>query len=119
LPVLRETWSSIPDHIIFISDFEDPEFRTIVLPGATKNTAFGHCHKTQSILKYFNSHAKKRNWKWLIIVDDDTILSVAKMIDLLQCYSSYDEPLLALGEKWGFRVSMAKGRKGQDYLAGK
>ena len=121
LPVLKETWSSIPDHIIFVSNFEDPEFGPIVLPGASKNTAFGHCHKTQSILKYFNSHAKKENWKWLVIVDDDTILSVAKLMDLLQCYLGYDndKPLLALGEKWGFRVSMAKGRKGHDYLAGK
>ena len=121
LPVLKETWSSIPDHIIFVSNFEDPEFGTIVLPGASKNTAFGHCHKTQSILKYFNSQVKKNNWKWLVIVDDDTILSVAKMMDLLQCYSNDkdNEPWLALGEKWGFRVSMAKGRKGHDYLAGK
>ncbi len=86
--------------------------------GANKNTDFGHCYKTQAILKYFNSHSEKRNWKWLVIVDDDTTLSVAKLMDLLQCYDE-DDLLLALGEKWGFRASMAKGRKGHDYPAGK
>ncbi len=61
------------------------------------------------------------NWKWLVIVDDDTVLSVAKLVDLLQCYSGYDddaddEPLVAIGERWGFRVANRRG--GHDYQAG-
>ena len=52
------------------------------------------------------------------IADDDTILSVAKLVEVIQCYSMYEDEPLALGQRWGFRVSMLKGRKGQDYLAG-
>jgi hypothetical protein len=116
LPVIRETWASTPDHLILVSNKVDPEFGTIVLPGAEQNTPFGHCSKTQSILRYFNNLSKKQNWKWLVIVDDDTVLSVAKLVDLLQCYSGYDEPLVAIGKRWGFRAANRRG--GHDYQAG-
>jgi UDP-glucose:O-linked fucose beta-1,3-glucosyltransferase len=122
LPVIKETWASIPDNLIFVSNKVDPEFGTIVLSGSEQNTPFGHCSKTQSILRYFNNLSKKMNWKWLVIVDDDTVLSVAKLVDLLQCYSgnddddAVDEPLVAIGERWGFRVANRRG--GHDYQAG-
>jgi hypothetical protein len=29
---------------------------------------------------------RQNNWKWLVIADDDTLLSVAKLMDAIQCY---------------------------------
>jgi UDP-glucose:O-linked fucose beta-1,3-glucosyltransferase len=50
------------------------------------NTVQGHCNKTQSILKHFAKNARQNKWKWLVIADDDTILSVSKLMDAIQCY---------------------------------
>ena len=53
---------------------------------AEVNTLVGHCNKTQSILKHFAKNARANDWKWLVIADDDTILSVSKLMDAIQCY---------------------------------
>jgi UDP-glucose:O-linked fucose beta-1,3-glucosyltransferase len=118
LPILQETWLTVPYHTTLVSDSSDSRFGTAVLPGAGINTPFGHCSKSISILKHFHSNAEKKNWKWIVIADDDTVLSVAKLVELLSCYSAFKDEPLALGERWGYRVSMLKGRRGQDYLAG-
>jgi hypothetical protein len=39
-----------------------------------------------AIIAYFSQTARQNNWKWLVIADDDTILSVAKLMDAIQCY---------------------------------
>ena len=65
--------------------------------GAAFNTVLGHCNKTEAILKHFAQNARKNNWKWLVIADDDTILSVAKLMDAIQCYDKVGtgfEPLV-------------------------
>jgi hypothetical protein len=44
------------------------------------------------ILRYFDENADEKNWKWLAIVDDDTLISFSKLADLLQCYQNYEQP---------------------------
>jgi hypothetical protein len=61
-------------------------FGTKVLQGAEQNTATGHCRKTQAILKYFKNNYKTNDWFWLVITDDDTLLSVPKLMNLMSCY---------------------------------
>jgi len=48
-----------------------------------------------------------------VIADDDTILSVAKMIRLLGRYDADADEMIALGQRYGFRV--ARGTHGYDY----
>jgi hypothetical protein len=38
----------------------------------------------QAALRYFSDHADDRNWKWLVLVEDDTSLSVAKIAQVIQ-----------------------------------
>ena len=61
-------------------------FGTTVLAGAEQNTASGHCRKTQAIFKYFKNNYEKKDWQWLVVTDDDTLLSVPKLMDLMSCY---------------------------------
>ena len=67
LPILRGTWLNVTYHSILVSDSFESKCGTTVSPGAEKNTAFGHCRKSMSILKHFKSKAKKNNWNWLVI----------------------------------------------------
>jgi UDP-glucose:O-linked fucose beta-1,3-glucosyltransferase len=59
---------------------------TVTYLGADFNTILGHCNKTEAILRHFALNGRANNWKWLVIADDDTILSVAKLMDAIQCY---------------------------------
>ena len=51
---------------------------------------------------------------WLVITDDDTILSVAKLAKLLNCYDP-SNPII-LGQRYGFKVN--RGFQGYDYPTG-
>jgi UDP-glucose:O-linked fucose beta-1,3-glucosyltransferase len=116
LQIVRETWGKVAENIIYVSDVENSELQTVVLPGAEENTSRGHCRKSQSILKHFRANYKEKGWKWLVVTDDDTMLSVSKLMDLLTCYDPDEK--VALGERYGHKVSGIRGRLGFDYLAG-
>lgn len=112
LPVIKETWAKSALNVQFISEEEDDAFGTLVLPEVKHNTERGHCMKTEAIFKHFNKTSD--DMKWLVIADDDTILSVAKLLQMLRCYEP--DSLVAIGQRYGFRV--AKGRFGYDYPTG-
>ena len=114
LPTIQSTWAKAALNVKYFSEKEDPNYNTQVPEGVLKNTKEGHCQKTISIMKYFHNQAEKSNWKWLVIVDDDTILGVQKLLEQLTCYDH--EKDLALGQRYGFRV--AKGGYGYDYITG-
>ena len=103
LPIVIDTWASKVPHLLLASDTEDTDLNTVVFPAASLNGKINQCLKAVEIINYFNLNAEKMNWQWLVIVDDDTLLSVAKLVFLLQCYQSYDEDL-ALGEVFGHLV---------------
>ena len=50
----------------------------------TINTESGHCNKTLAILQNFLTQDQ---FQFLVIVDDDTILSVARLVQMLACFS--------------------------------
>ncbi|GIX82319.1 beta-1,3-glucosyltransferase [Caerostris extrusa] len=54
------------------SDSEDPSIPTIQLN--VENVATGHCQKTLSIMKFFDTGLLILSFDWLVIVDDDTLL---------------------------------------------
>ncbi|XP_034189037.1 beta-1,3-glucosyltransferase [Osmia lignaria lignaria] len=111
IPVIRKTWAEYTTNIGYYSDVADkylPE--AFVVP----NTTQGHCEKTYNILIEADKILKKRNLNWLVISDDDTIFSVARLLRLLTCYNS-NTPI-AIGERYGFRIWDSF--YGYDYLTG-
>lgn len=113
LPIIQSTWADAALNLILVSEKADPAFGTSTLPGAM-NTEKGHCNKTLAIIDHFRTHAEREGWEWLVIADDDTVLSVDKMIRLLLCYSS--DRLVGVGQRYGFRI--ATGQHGYDYPTG-
>ncbi|KAI0236204.1 Beta-1,3-glucosyltransferase, partial [Lamellibrachia satsuma] len=73
----------------------------------------GHCAKTYAILVRAVKQAHIANKKWLVITDDDTLLSVPRLRRLLACYDP-TEPV-ALGERYGYGVNA---NYGYDYVTG-
>ena len=89
------------EHVVYVSNVADTKYGTVVLPGAEVNTDRGHCLKTEAILKHFLGEGQ---FRWLIIADDDTVLGVAKMLELIQCYDQDETDPIAIGHVYGFRV---------------
>ena len=118
LPIVQGTWGSAARNIIYVSEEVDSDYGTTTLPGGDFNTIMGHCNRTESILKHFARTARQNNWKWLVIADDDTILSVSKLMDAIQCYDKDDGEKVALGERFGFRVNGPGKQIGSDFLVG-
>ena len=114
LPVIFQTWGKAALNVEYFSDVAEARYRTKVLPEVYRNTEIGHCLKTEAILKYFNKNMVVKGWKWLIIVDDDTIIGIHKMLGFLHDYSA-NEPLI-IGQRYGYLLSEEK--RGYDYLAG-
>ncbi|XP_037090825.1 beta-1,3-glucosyltransferase-like [Pollicipes pollicipes] len=111
LPVVRETWARDAVHVRYYSDEADELYGTISVGVA--NTERGHCAKTLRILQ---RSAAVAGLRWLVVADDDTMLSVPRLHQLLACYSP-SEPLL-LGERYGFRTSGGGGAGGYSYITG-
>ena len=98
VPVIKNTWGKYAKHVTFFSDKQDEEIPTVNFPNLVEpkvKTLFG-CSKTLSILKHFLEQYPHHDW--LVLVDDDTILSVARVRDMISCYKNMEQPLI-LG-KW-------------------
>ena len=113
LPVILDTWTKAVLNIKYFSEEADPEWQTSTLPGV-KNTERGHCKKTMAIIEHFHGLASSHGYEWLVITDDDTILSAKKMLEHLACYDPEDN--VVLGQRYGFRVST--GQYGYNYPTG-
>nr|CAH7761379.1 unnamed protein product [Callosobruchus chinensis] len=111
--VIKKTWGPHTAKIDFFSDVLDSSIPTIQLH--IPNTEKGHCQKSWSILQYANEKIKRGELKasWLILADDDTILSVSRLHALLCCYDSRKP--IAIGQRYGY--NLLKGG-GYPYLTG-
>ncbi|CAF0999644.1 unnamed protein product [Didymodactylos carnosus] len=98
--LLKKTWlKNNLNYNLFSNKYDSSLKNILVLDG--ENTVYGHCHKTFSILKYFNNSVDTRQ-KYLIIVDDDTLLSVTRLLSLIQCFMLNDDVPVILGERYGY-----------------
>ncbi|XP_062423130.1 beta-1,3-glucosyltransferase isoform X3 [Rhea pennata] len=70
-----------------------------------------HCGKTFAILERFLNQSSSRT-PWLVIVDDDTLISIFRLRKLLSCYDP-NEPVF-LGERYGYGL----GTGGYSYITG-
>ncbi|XP_041849800.1 beta 3-glucosyltransferase a [Melanotaenia boesemani] len=109
VPVIKKTWEKDALFLEYYSDQADPSIPTINL--GVPNTERGHCGKTFAILQRFLSNAVP-NTKWLLIVDDDTLISLSRLQALLSCYNP-SEPV-CLGERYGYGLSQG----GYSYITG-
>ncbi|KAL4691088.1 hypothetical protein H8959_014049 [Pygathrix nigripes] len=109
IPIVKQTWESQASLIEYYSDYTENSIPTVDL--GIPNTDRGHCGKTFAILERFlnRSHDKTA---WLVIVDDDTLISISRLQHLLSCYDS-GEPVF-LGERYGYGL----GTGGYSYITG-
>ncbi|KAL3269192.1 hypothetical protein HHI36_008275 [Cryptolaemus montrouzieri] len=99
--VVLNTWARYAHKINFFSDIKDDVIPTISL--GIPNTESGHCGKTIASLQFLNAKIEDdSNVQWIIVTDDDTILSVSRLLQVLSCYDSKDD--VALGERYGYEV---------------
>ncbi|XP_067888925.1 beta 3-glucosyltransferase a isoform X1 [Heterodontus francisci] len=109
IPIVKKTWEKQAALIEYYSDHADSSIPTQYL--GIPNTERGHCGKTFAILKRFDSHAVPEV-PWLMIVDDDTLISIPRLQRLLSCYNP-KEPVF-LGERYGYGL----GTGGYSYITG-
>ncbi|XP_018332407.1 beta-1,3-glucosyltransferase [Agrilus planipennis] len=112
LPIVKDTWAKHTPHVGFFSDIEDKNYGTISVN--VPNSDKGHCIKTIKIIENVAEIMKSnKNYKWLFIVDDDTILSVTRVRQFLSCYDENEN--VAIGERYGYNVVSGWG---YNYLTG-
>uniref|UniRef100_A0A8C6TWP8 Beta 3-glucosyltransferase b n=1 Tax=Neogobius melanostomus TaxID=47308 RepID=A0A8C6TWP8_9GOBI len=97
VPVVKKTWERDAELLEYYSDVSDESIPAISL--GVPNTDRGHCGKTFAILKHFLSDAVPKT-DWLLIVDDDTLISLPRLRRLLSCYDPKDA--VSLGERYGY-----------------
>ncbi|XP_074243987.1 beta-1,3-glucosyltransferase isoform X3 [Saimiri boliviensis] len=109
IPIVKQTWESQASLIEYYSDYAESSIPTVDL--GIPNTDRGHCGKTFAILERFLNRSQDRT-AWLVIVDDDTLISISRLQHLLSCYDS-SEPVF-LGERYGYGL----GTGGYSYVTG-
>ncbi|PIO74890.1 hypothetical protein TELCIR_03079 [Teladorsagia circumcincta] len=117
IPVIKRTWSA---HLPFIEYFSDLVNNVIpTVDSGVPNTERGHCGKTFVILKRFvdllDADVSSQKFSWLLISDDDTLISIPRLLRLLSCYDSNEK--IIIGERYGYGFS-SFGATGYDYPTG-
>ncbi|XP_043387451.1 beta-1,3-glucosyltransferase isoform X3 [Chelonia mydas] len=109
IPIVKQTWEGEAAIVEYYSDYAETSIPTIDL--GVPNTERGHCGKTFAILERFLNHSSSKT-PWLVIVDDDTLISIFRLRKLLSCYDP-NEPVF-LGERYGYGL----GTGGYSYITG-
>ncbi|XP_061484444.1 beta-1,3-glucosyltransferase isoform X2 [Rhineura floridana] len=109
IPVVKQTWEGEAGLIEYYSDYAESSIPTVDL--GVPNTERGHCGKTFAILERFLNHSPDTT-PWLVIVDDDTLISISRLQKLLSCYDP-SEPVI-IGERYGYGL----GSGGYSYITG-
>ncbi|XP_073984741.1 beta-1,3-glucosyltransferase isoform X3 [Rhodnius prolixus] len=105
IPIVQKTWGREIPYIEFFSDKKNKTIPTTSV--GIKNTERGHCSKTMKILKLSLKRIlyKLNNIKWVILVDDDTLLSIDRLLSLLGCFDND----CVVGERYGYNVKLNSG----------
>ncbi|XP_061684218.1 beta 3-glucosyltransferase a isoform X2 [Syngnathoides biaculeatus] len=109
VPVIKKTWERHAVYLEYYSDHADASIPTVDL--GVPNTERGHCGKTFAILNRFMS-ANVPDTEWLLVVDDDTLISLPRLRSLLSCYNASEA--VYLGERYGYGLSQG----GYSYITG-
>uniref|UniRef100_A0A3Q3ABW7 Beta 3-glucosyltransferase b n=1 Tax=Kryptolebias marmoratus TaxID=37003 RepID=A0A3Q3ABW7_KRYMA len=109
VPVVKSTWEKDAGILEYYSDVADASIPTVNL--GVPNTERGHCGKTWAILQRFLSETASKA-DWLLIVDDDTLISLPRLRRLLRCYEPKEA--VSLGERYGYGLV----QRGYSYVTG-
>jgi len=99
IPIVKKTSALNVKHIRYYSDVADNSIPSEFI--GVNNTDAGHCAKLRKIIEKFNDEEWKEK-KWLVVIDDDTVMNFKRLQKLLACYGT-SNPVL-LGERYGFGV---------------
>uniref|UniRef100_A0A182NLJ7 Fringe-like glycosyltransferase domain-containing protein n=1 Tax=Anopheles dirus TaxID=7168 RepID=A0A182NLJ7_9DIPT len=113
---LKNTWTRYVQHLRYFSDVDDPSIPTVVT--SVPNSSAGHCSKTLEILQLIGDEIRLNSSlqavRWVMLVDDDTILSSSSLARFLSCYDPSRD--LYLGERYGYHLMGSDG--GYNYVTG-
>ncbi|GAB6030051.1 beta 1,3-galactosyltransferase-like [Chamberlinius hualienensis] len=111
--VLLETWAKPELDLAFFGDVSNDTHGQTIVNINVENTERGHCGKTMGILHHVANNPRFQPKSWLVITDDDTLLSVPRLRNQLSCYNSMEK--IALGQRYGYRTASSEG---YDYMTG-
>ncbi|XP_066917014.1 beta-1,3-glucosyltransferase-like [Clytia hemisphaerica] len=111
VPVVKKTVGKHAKHIRYYSDVADESIPTEYID--VGNTERGHCQKLHNIIKR-STDEEWRDKEWLVVIDDDTIMSYDRLRRHLACYES-KKPVL-LGERYAYALNFRKA--GYEYPTG-
>ncbi|KAL7740663.1 hypothetical protein ACLKA6_000036 [Drosophila palustris] len=101
IPIIERTWAVDAKQRKYYSDVADADIPTIST--GLPNVPTGHCAKTLAILQLSLKDIRQlTDIRWLMLVDDDTLLSVPRLSALLSCYNHTEH--IYLGERYGYRL---------------
>ncbi|EDV58569.1 beta-1,3-glucosyltransferase isoform X2 [Drosophila erecta] len=106
IPIIERTWAADARNRRYYSDVADVGIPTIST--GIPNVQTGHCAKTMAILQLsLKDIGEQLDIRWLMLVDDDTLLSVPRVSALL-CRHNATE-LVYLGQRYGYRLHAPDG----------
>lgn len=101
VPIIKKTVALQAHHIRYYSDSVDATIPTEYI--GVPNTESGHCQKLHNIIK--RSHQEDlKDIDWLVVVDDDTIMSFPRLQRMLACYDPSE--VIIMGERYGYAVNI-------------
>ncbi|XP_055592266.1 beta-1,3-glucosyltransferase-like isoform X2 [Uranotaenia lowii] len=117
--VLLNTWAKYVQHLRLYSDISDVSIPTVGIP--IPNTSAGHCAKTLEILRLIgeeiSQNASLSDVKWIMLVDDDTILSPSALLRYLGNFNPNQD--LYIGERYGYHLVSREDYLDPDYESGR
>ncbi|CAH3110993.1 unnamed protein product [Porites lobata] len=111
VPVVQKTVGQYAKHIVYYSETKDSSIPTEDI--GVPNTERGHCAKLQAIINKSATDPRAADKPWLVVIDDDTIMSVPRLKKLLACYDPKEVTLL--GERYAYGLT---GGYGYEYITG-
>lgn len=98
IPLLKRTWLKDSLKYNLFSNVDDASHRRIISNG--RNTERGHCEKTFFILKFF--YEQRAKFEYLVVADDDTLLSVGRVLRLIRTLILTNETPIVLGQRYAY-----------------
>ncbi|XP_017023814.1 beta-1,3-glucosyltransferase [Drosophila kikkawai] len=106
IPIIERTWATDTHYRRYYSDVADDGIPTIST--GIPNVQTGHCAKTMAILQLsLKDIGLQSDIRWLMLVDDDTLLSVPRVSALLSCHNHSE--LVYVGQRYGYRLHAPDG----------
>ncbi|CRK86449.1 CLUMA_CG000021, isoform A, partial [Clunio marinus] len=116
LPIILGTWAQFTIHLRVFSDVRDDAIPTVSTN--VPNYERGHCEKSLKILGMVLDEITKnttlKNVEWIVMTDDDTLLSTSSLTEYLGCFNKNE--YIYLGERYGFDLFSED--NGYNYITG-